>query len=530
MNGWLVGLGALGLGGYALWRMQARHGQAQEERSLARRRLDARRRRECEAVLRDFNSTRGYLAGHIAKGPDIRGWIDRGISPADLRAELDARAESITGPLLGYLDRDGDEIPVRLPDSLRARHQYQIGRTGTGKTTALRRMILQDLEAGHGLAVVAPEAEMISDELLPYIPRSRWDDVVVVDPGDVNFPVSFNPLHLDEGEDLDLKSAELMAIFQRLAEDTATAAPRMEMILRQALYALLPIPNTTLLDIERLLDRQDDGFRRWIIEQTRDEETRRFWRDIYSAYPKDAHLSLVNRLGRFLRPRTVRNLLCQPGPSFNVRRAMDEQKVLLFKLSDGLLGEENAQLLGQLVVAKLQIAALSRANVRQDQRRLFMVYVDEFQRFANVAATSYEVMLSRARKYGLGLVLAHQQTGQIGENLMREILGNVGLVVAFGVGASDARRLSRELVGEVDGHLVPVEAEQLVGLRTGEAICRIGRSVFRLRTLPPPAGGQAKVRDEVIRRSRARYARPAATTERVPRTNGLDGLNPGEAL
>ena len=481
-------------------------------------------------MLRDFNTTRGYLAGRVATGAELRGLIDGGISAANLQAELDERAESIKGPLLGHLDRDGREIPVRLPESLRARHQYQIGRTGTGKTTALRRMILQDLEAGLGLAAVAPEAEMISDELLPYIPRSRWDDVIVVDPADVNFPVSFNPLHLDEGEDLDLKSAELMAIFQRLAEDTATAAPRMETILRQALYALLPIPNTTLLDIERLLDRQDDGFRCWIIEQTRDEDTRHFWRDVYSVYPKDAHLSLVNRLGRFLRPRTVRNLLCQPGPSFNVRRAMDEQKVLLFKLSDGLLGEENAQLLGQLVVAKLQIAALSRANIPQHQRRLFMLYVDEFQRFANVAATSYEVMLSRARKYGLGLVLAHQQMGQIGENLMREILGNVGTVVAFQVGATDARRLSRELVGEVDGHLVPVEADQLVSLRTGEAICRIGRSVFRLRTLPPPTGGSPRVRDEVVRRSRIRYARPAASTVRATRSDGLDGLCPGEAL
>jgi hypothetical protein len=195
-----------------------------------------------------------------------------------------------------------------------------------------------------------------------------------------------------------------------------------------------------------------------------------------------------------------------------------------------LLGEENAQLLGQLVVAKLQIAALSRADIPQEQRELFMCYVDEFQRFANVATTSYEVMLSRARKYALGLVLAHQQMGQIGENLMREILGNVATVLAFQVGATDARRLSRELVGEVDGQLVPVEAEQLVSLRVGEAICRIGRSVFRLHTLPPPSRGSTKVRDEIVRRSRARYARPAFSPQRNGRPDGLQGLNPGEAL
>jgi len=209
---------------------------------------------------------------------------------------------------------------------------------------------------------------------------------------------------------------------------------------------------------------------------------------------------------------------------------MDERRVLLFKLSDGLLGEENAQLLGQLVVAKIQLAALSRANIPQERRELFMCYVDEFGRFANVAATSYEVMLSRARKYALALIMAHQQMGQIGDNLMREILGNVGTVVAFQVGATDARRLSRELVGEFDGQLVPVEPQELVSLRVGEAICRIGRSVFRLHTLPPPAGGSAAVREEVVRRSRARYGRPRAVAPRNQSPNNLNGLNPGEAL
>ena len=530
MKNLLIGAGLLGVGAYAVRRLHARIADQKQQRDLGWRQADARRRRECQNVVRDFSRSRGYLAGRIASGAEIRAWIDGGITGENLRDALESRAEAVAGPLLGHIEEAGRQIPIRLPEQLRSRHQYVVGRSGTGKTTALNRMILQDLAAGRGLAVVAPEAEMIDQELLPFIPKPRWDDVVVFDPADIQQPISFNPLHLDKGEDLDLKAAELMAVFQRLSDDTGTAAPRMETILRQALYALLPVENTTLLDVERLLDRQDDGFRRWIVEQTHDEETRHFWRDVYPAYPKDAHLSLTNRLGRFLRPRTIRNLLCQPGPSFNVRRAMDERRVLLFKLSDGLLGEENAQLLGQLVVAKLQIAALSRADIPQEQRELFMCYVDEFQRFANVAATSYEVMLSRARKYALGLVLAHQQMGQIGESLMREILGNVGTVVAFQVGATDARRLSRELVGEVDGQLVPVDAEQLVSLRVGEAICRIGRNVFRLRTLPPPKGGSARVRDEIVRRSRARYARPAFSAQRNGRPDVLQGLNPGEAI
>src|SRR5262249_38966237 len=148
--------------------------------------------------------------------------------------------------------------------------------------------------------------------------------------------------------------------------------------------------------------------------------------------------------------------------------------------SDGLLGEENAELLGQLVVAKIQLAAMSRADTPPHERRFFTLIADEFQRFAKGAAVSYEQMLSRARKYGLGLVLAHQQTGQIPEQLMRGILGNVAIVVVFQVGATDARRLSRELVGEFDGEPLGLEARGLLGLRVGEAICRVGRNVFRL--------------------------------------------------
>jgi hypothetical protein len=484
-------------------------------------------RRACEKVVRQFLNTHGFLAREVATRAEVEGWIADGVAPRQLERRLADRAAAVAGPLLGYqVSRDG-RVPVRLPQGLRARHIYCVGRTGSGKTTLLRNFSLQAIEAGEGLAVIAPEAELIHDELLPLIPEHRWQDVVVVDPADLRHPVGFNPLHLADGEDLDLKAAELMAVFKRLCEEGSSGAPRMETILRQALYALLPLPDTTLLDLERLLDRQDDAFRRFVIARTADDDARNFWSRTYPSYPKDAHLSLINRLGRFLRPRTVRTLLCASPRSFDVRAAMDQGKVLLFSLSDGLLGEENAELLGQLIVAKIQLAAMSRADVPQHERRFFTLVADEFQRFAHGAAESYEQMLSRARKYGVGLVLAHQQTGQIPEQLMRGILGNVGTVVAFQVGATDARRLSRELVGEVNGEPLTLEARELLGLRVGEAICRVGRNVFRLSASPPPRGGSARTRQVILDLSRRQFAsRPPGATD-TPLRNGTDDLDPG---
>jgi len=479
-------------------------------------RTERQRVEDCGDVVLFFANHLGYLARERVSREDLSAWIDEGISPNDLADRIWEACGEVDGLVLGQHVLGSTRIPVLLPDNLRARHAYVIGKSGSGKTTLLRNLILQDLEAGRGLAVLAPEAEMLRDELLPFIPRHRWSDVVYIDPADTERPVPFNPLHLEEGEDLDLKADETFTILQRVYQDDASGgAPRMEQILRQGLYLLMRIPGTTLLDFERLLDRQDPSFRTWAVSQLKDPEAERFWLHTYPAYAKDAHLPLVSRLGRFLRPKVVRSLLCAPG-CLNVRAALDSGKVLLFNLSDGLLGSTNAELLGQLVVAKLQTAAMSRADVAREQRRPFSVYLDEFQTFCGVAATSYERILSRARKYGLSLVLAHQQTGQIPEQLMREILGNVSTVVCFQVGATDAKRLCREMIGEIDGEPVPLDPRELVSLRVGQAWCRISRNVIFLNTVPAPEHGPASVRDEVVRLSRSRYGVAQAEPIAVP--------------
>ncbi len=417
-------------------------------------------------------------------------------------------------------------LPVVLPDTLRCRHLYIVGKSGSGKTTLIRNLALQDMADGAGVGILAPEAELIREELLPFIPEERLDDVVYVDPSDTARPVAVNPLHVDPHEDLDLKLDETLSIFHRLIAEDGSGAPRMETILRYTLYTLMSIPGSTLLDIPRLLDRTDDGFRSWAVGRIESEEVRHFWTAIYPSFPKDAHLSLWNRLGRFLQPRIVRSMLCQPGASLNVRSAMDEGRIVLVNLSDGLLGEQNALLLGQLLVAKFQTAAMSRADIPKDRRRRFHLYVDEFQAFCGVAGTSYERMLSRARKYGLSLVLAHQQTGQIGEGTMREILGNVGSLVVFRVGATDARRFGRELAGTCPGF----GHETLTSLAVGEAACLFDRTFMIAKTSPPPTGGSAAIRTEAIRGSRERFGVVPGTVARPHAASAFEDLAAGDVF
>jgi hypothetical protein len=347
--------------------------------------------------------------------------------------------------------------------------------------------------------VLAPEQEFLTEEILPYIPVERINDVVYVNPADTEYPIAFNPLHLDAGEDIDFRVDDNLTIFKRLMGETHA---RMDEILRQSLYALLERPGSTLLDIERLLNRDDPALRNQIIRNTKDEQTRYFFAETYPNYSKDAHLPITTRIGKLVRPRIIRSLLCQPGRSFNFRNAMDEGKILLFNLSDGLLGEQTAQLLGQLIVSKLQMAVMSRADTHAAARRPFYLYLDEFQAFTGVNQSSYEKLLSRARKYKLGLILAHQQTGQFSNDLLREILGNVSTILTFNVSHADATKLCKEYILEETEYLPP---EALLRLKVGEAWGKIGKSVFLLKTKLADQHPDFIRAKEVIERSQLNY-------------------------
>lgn len=482
-------------------------------------RSERKRKEDCYGFIRWLVNNMSYVRREAFTRSEIEHLIDEGIEVAELYDRFVGQLLAVPGITLGeHVIAHDVTLPVRLTETFRARHVYIIGRSGSGKTTLIRRMVAQDLEQGRGIGVLAPEAEMIADEILPFIPRSRIEDVVYVNPGEevtdprsaslaasVHAGFSLNPLYLEDGEDLDLKVDETTTVLRQLIGRHGSG-PRMEEILRQTLYALTPYPGSTLLDFSRFLSRTDDGFRREVLSEVRDEQAEAFFVDTYPSFPKDAHLPVTNRLGKFVRSGPVRQLLCAPGPALSLRSVMDEGLVLLVNLSDGILGTESASVIGQLVVAKFQLAAMSRANVPPVKRRPFTLYLDEFQAFTGSSARAYEVLLSRARKYRLSLVLAHQQTGQLDQSLLKEILGNVSTVISFAVGAADSRKIGNELVGEFDGEMISTPPEKLLGLNPGQAVCRIGKSAFRMNTVLVNQPPNFRIRDAAIDASRRRAA------------------------
>lgn len=422
-------------------------------------------------------------------------------------------AENMEKQLLGY-DNRGSVIQTQPH---RDRHTYIIGKSGSGKTTLMLNMIYQDLKAGNGLGVIAPEQEMLTEQILPYIPEDRLDDVIYFNPADSN-PIPFNPLNLDPDEDADLKADEVMTIFKRIIGTEGT--PRIDEILRQSIYALLTTPNTTILDIPKLLDRADPDYRHQIISQLQDEYCAHFWRDTYPQFPKDAHLPVLYRIGAFTRDKRIRNTLCRTGESLNLRQVMDTGKVILFNLSDGILGPANSQLLGQLIVSQFQLAVASRANIPEKERKRFYLYIDEFQTFTNTATSSYEKILSRARKYRLAIILAHQQTGQIPSELLRDIFGNVSTMISFTVSHKDATKFSKEFLTQQDNKLAPTPPEKFIELEVGETYCKLGRESFKMKTPLITEQPNWDIKEKIIEHSRQQFTSdtptPMATSQATP--------------
>jgi hypothetical protein len=284
---------------------------------------DAERERVagCKTVVFEFAEGLGYIARLVMDRTELGAKIDSGITPEALASELHDRIEKIPGITLGKRHFPNFTYDMKLPYSLRNRHIYMVGRSGGGKTNLIRSMILQDIFYGCGVGVLAPEGELLTDEILPYIPQNRIDDVVYVNPADTVHPIAFNPLHLEPDENIEQKFQDTLSIFKRLFGEKTGA--RMDAIIRHMLYAMLEYPNTTLLDIERLLDPTDPTLRDEVVRTTKDEQTRRFFGKTYSEFPKDAALPITNRLSPLIRPQVIRNLLCQTGQSFNFREAMD---------------------------------------------------------------------------------------------------------------------------------------------------------------------------------------------------------------
>lgn len=326
----------------------------------------------------------------------------------------------------------------------RRRHVYVLGKSGTGKSTLLENMIIQDIQAGRGVAVVDPHGELV-EKIVHFIPSSRINDTIYFNPCDVEYPVAFNVLEQVDRTNQGLVASGLVGVFKKLWADSW--GPRLEYILRNAILALLEYPGSTLLGVTRMF--VDNDFRKRVIGSITDPVVKSFWQVEYAKYNQqfavEAVAPIQNKVGQFLSMALVRNIVGQVRSSIDLRRVMDEKKILLMNLSKGRIGEDASALLGAMLITKLQLAAMSRVNVPEAERSDFYLYVDEFQNFVT---ESFANILSEARKYRLSLTLAHQYIGQLvpgGSTTIRDaVFGNVGTLITFRVGAEDAEFLETE--------------------------------------------------------------------------------------
>ncbi len=321
----------------------------------------------------------------------------------------------------------------------RKRHLYIIGKSGSGKSFALLLLTLSDIYHNQGFAVVDPHGDFAQD-VLRYIPEHRKDDVVYFNPSDFENPISFNPM---ENADPNMRASiasEIIGVLKKMFAESW--GPRLEHILRFTLLALLETEDANLMGITRMLT--DKPFRKKIVDQLEDVTVRSFWVNEFAAwndkFATEAVAPILNKVGAFTANPLIRNVIGQRKSSFDIRQMMDEGKILICDLSRGRLGEDNAATLGALMISKIQLAAMSRANIMLDERRPFYLYVDEFQNFAT---DSFSVILSEARKYGLYLTVANQYVAQMPQEVRDAVFGNVGSMITFRVGADDATALAR---------------------------------------------------------------------------------------
>jgi energy-coupling factor transporter ATP-binding protein EcfA2 len=387
------------------------------------------------------------------------------------------------------------------PDD-RRRHVYVIGKSGTGKSTLLENMIIADIVAGRGVCFVDPHGES-AEKILRFIPESRINDVVYFNPADINFPIAFNPLERVNFEMRHLVASGLMSVFKKIWPDVWSA--RMEYILNNALLALLEYPNSTLLGIMKMLS--DKEYRRNIVENLKDPVVKSFWVDEFAKYTQkletEAVAAIQNKVGQFVSNPLIRNIVGQVHSSFDMRSMMDDGKILIANLSKGMVGEDNSNLLGAMLITKIQLAAMARSGIPNSQLRDFYLYVDEFQNFAT---ESFATILSEARKYKLNLTLAHQYIEQILENVRSAIFGNVGTMIIFRIGAADAEVLEKEFFPEF-------LAQDFVNLPNANIYVKlmidgISSKPFSATTLPPPTIPSETFFDAIIEASRHNYAMP----------------------
>src|SRR3990167_5449425 len=412
--------------------------------------------------------------------------------------------------LFGVTNFRGDNTVFGLNREDRGRHVYLLGQTGTGKSGALELLTLSDIYYDQGFAVIDPHGDY-AQNVLSFIPPRRVDDVVYFNPADSDYPIGFNPLEVGDPSLKGHVSSELVGVLKRLFAESW--GPRLEYILRYTLLALLDYPNSTMLDITRMLT--DRKFRDLVITHIDDPVVKNFWITEFASWNErfatEAVAPVLNKVGAFTANPMVRNIIVQPKSNFNLRQIMDQGKILIVNLSRGLMGEDNAGILGAMMVTKIQLSAMGRANVPQEQRRPFYLYVDEFQNFAT---DSFAVILSEARKYNLFLTVANQYISQMSEPVRDAVFGNVGTIITFRVSPDDAPFLKKYFEPQFEeADLIAQHSRYFVitMMINGEKAPPFSAKTLNL---PLPAQDSST---QIIELSRQRYAQERPVVEDIVR-------------
>jgi hypothetical protein len=416
------------------------------------------------------------------------------------------------GILLGYNVYRGVKKEIRLSETDRRRHVYIIGQTGTGKSGLLENLALQDMLDGRGFAFVDPHGDS-AEKLLGMVPKERVEDVIYFSPGDMNNPVGLNLFEFENDEQKDFLVQEAIAMLYRLYDPghTGIIGPRYEHWFRNAALTIMSDPGgSSFIDIPQVFN--DNDFAKAKLKYVKDQTVLDFWNK-EMAQTSDYHKSevlgwFVSKFGAFLSNEMMRNIIGQTKSGFNLREIMDNKKILLVNLSKGKTGELNSQLLGMIFVMKFQAAAMGRADIPEDQRQDFSLYVDEFQNFAT---DSFEGILSEARKYRLNLILANQFMTQLNDKIREAIIGNVGTIVSGRIGTTDAELMVKKFSPVFD-------AEDLTKLPNFESIAsvminNVPSAPFSMSLIPPLGKPNPQLTDALKRLSAAKFGRPRAVVE-----------------
>jgi len=389
----------------------------------------------------------------------------------------------------------------------RSRHVYIIGQTGAGKSGTLELFALSDIFHGHGYAIIDPHGDFAVDNMR-FIPGSRMQDVVYFNPADTAYPLGFNPLEVTNPSQKTNISSEVIGVLKRMFGESW--GPRLEYILRYTILALLDRPSTTMLDITRMLT--DKKFRKETLTYCTDTVVLQFWNVEFASwndkFQSEAIAPVLNKVGAFTANPIIRNIIGQPQSTFNIREIMDEGKILIVNLSKGLIGEDNAAILGAFMVTKIQLAAMSRSDIPNiEDRRPFYLYVDEFQNFAT---DSFATILSEARKYGLNLTVANQYISQMTDTVRDAVFGNVGTMICFRVSADDSPILAKQFEPQF-------EAQDLLQMHNRHFIINMvingeKAPAFSATTLTLPPE-QIDNTGRIVENTRRLYSRPRSEIE-----------------